>query len=270
MSYDRREFVKQLGVYFAATCSFFALAKPALAKPALGLWPGERTRKRRGSDRRYTDASARGNYGAIGCALDARGASAARRLGRISRSSGNRLIDRLYFVEADLMNRVARVRPDLAFIEDRTPNAFAAPVSLFGSPYGTVLMGINLIRSESREGIMEPAPIMIMMHEWTHIKEFHTGARGRIKSMELLSDAMAGWYLQGKAIWRATQNLPSFNWYRAMRSIYDKGDYEFNNPHHHGTPRERLAALKMGATLAGRGVQNYDWAFALLRRQFRL
>ena len=131
-------------------------------------------------------------------------------------------------------------------------------------------MGINLIRSEAREGIMDPAPIMIMMHEWTHIKEFHTGARGRIKSMELLSDAMAGWYLQGKAHWRATRNLPRFNWYRAMKSIYEKGDYDFNNPNHHGTPRERLSALRMGAAIASRGVQNYDWAFSLLRRQFRL
>ena len=130
MNYDRREFVKQLSVYFAATCG-----SAALATPALGQLPGENTRRRRGSSRRRSDSGARRNYGAVGCALDARGASSALRMGRISRSSGNRMIDQLFHLEANLMNRVTRVRPDLAFIEDRSPNAFATPKSLFGSPY---------------------------------------------------------------------------------------------------------------------------------------
>ena len=158
MSCTRRRFLRRIGAYLAATsCTGWS--------------------------------SAVGAAGFEGCSLSAEAAAGAHRLGWISRSSGSQAIDRLFSIEAELQSRVAGVRPDLGFIDDgANPNAFATPESLFGSPHGTVLMGVNLIGQEMRTGTMDPAPILILMHEWTHIREFLTGAVGYTRNMDLLRD----------------------------------------------------------------------------------
>ena len=237
MNRTRRHFLRQIGIYLAATsCTGWSSVVGA---------------------REFE-----------GCSLSAAAAASASRMGRISQSSGNQVIDYLFSIEAELQSQVAGVWPDLGFIDDgEHPNALATPESLFGSLDGTVLMGVNLIRYEMRMGSMDPAPILIMMHEWTHIKEFHTGAVGYVKMMELLSDSMAGWYLQMKAMSMPT--LPTAGM-RAMQSLFEKGDYAFNDPNHHGTPDERVSALIIGSNFAKQGVFDYDTVFNQLRIQYRL
>ena len=125
MNRARRQFLRQIGTYLAATsCTGWS--------------------------------SVVGGTGFEGCSLSAAAAASANRLGRISRSSGNQAIDSLFSIEAALQSQVAGVWPDLGFIDDgASPNALATPESLFGSPHGTVLMGVNLIGQEMRMGIFD-------------------------------------------------------------------------------------------------------------------
>ena len=66
------------------------------------------------------------------------------------------------------------------------------------------------------------------------------------RNVELHADLIAGYYL-GKRRWSKT-NLAVFG-----QSLFSKGDYDFNSPDHHGTPKQRLEAMLEGYRLADVG-----------------
>jgi len=62
---------------------------------------------------------------------------------------------------------------------------------------------------------------------------------------ELQADYIAGWYIGRRRKWvPLTSSQRSIQ--TIMRSFYAKGDYELNEPSHHGTPEERVAAISAG------------------------
>jgi hypothetical protein len=52
----------------------------------------------------------------------------------------------------------------------------------------------------------------------------------------------------------------------AFRSVFEKGDYAFNEPDHHGTPAQRLAAATAGfqfSSVHGRSNLNDAFEYAI-------
>jgi hypothetical protein len=80
-----------------------------------------------------------------------------------------------------------------------------------------------------------------MAHEWGHIVQYQRGIRWKTtKPLELQVEYLAGWYMAA----RNPRNMLVFT--QAMSSFFSKGDYEFNEPDHHGTPEERVQAIQQG------------------------
>jgi hypothetical protein len=139
--------------------------------------------------------------------------------------------------------------------ESGGPNAFAlspqhsAAPQILGqyrlmpqaSPDGVVLLGMNLMTAEfnsaQRTGYGVPS---IIGHEYAHVMQFKNGFPAGGKWMELHADYLAGWFTAHRAV-----HLPH-DVNESANSFFSKGDYEFNNASHHGTPTERLGAFMAG------------------------
>lgn len=160
----------------------------------------------------------------------------------LERCTSNPTIDRAIQFEPNVLTDVFGLRPDFACFDDSaSPNAFATKEQLLGRGDGTVLFGTNLLRSEIGSPFYDAAVVGIMAHEWAHILQLDQGIFSPGKSMELHADLMAGWYLGWKAARGMRFNIDSFG-----RSLFAKGDYNFNHPTHHGTPNERIDAMHTG------------------------
>jgi hypothetical protein len=84
----------------------------------------------------------------------------------------------------------------------------------------------------------------IMAHEFAHILQFDKESELSGKARELHADFMAGYYL-GKKSYFAPTNVRAF-----AVSLFEKGDYAFRSPSHHGTPQERVNAMVAGVQSA--------------------
>jgi hypothetical protein len=168
--------------------------------------------------------------------------------GQVFLSSGYPTVDQFYQTEGLNLVYTYGVSPAGVFYDDSaSPNAFATPEAIAQSkPDGTVVYGVNLL---SRQLSMEPSGttvIAIMAHEFGHVVQFRLGGiTGPGKAVELHADYIAGWYLalRGQV---AETNLAS-----VLQTFYAIGDYAFNDPGHHGTPDERLAAATAGFSSYG-------------------
>lgn len=182
-------------------------------------------------------------------------------MGKIARYSGYPALDRFIAAEPPVLTSAFRIQPGFMFFNDAgSPNAMATPenVGNFGTIDGTVLFGRSLLTSEMQS---HPAwgwsVIGIMAHEWAHIFQFSQHMNAPIPRMELQADFLAGWYLAGKALGAGYQFTEAM-----ALSLFNKGDYDFNNPNHHGTPHQRVQAMFAGYTLMmQRGVTDIDQAF---------
>lgn len=168
---------------------------------------------------------------------------------RLLKSSGDFRIDQLMGLESQVLSNTMRVFPGFAFLNDAdSPNAFATTAPLLGQRDGTVMFGVRLLSHEYSQhgiGLWDAAIVFIMAHEWGHILEYSRGVKANSKEMELLSDYIGGWYLGWKHV-----GGKRFSTQGAARSVFSKGDYNFNTPTHHGTPEERLGAAEAGYALA--------------------
>jgi Zn-dependent protease with chaperone function len=177
---------------------------------------------------------------------------------RARSTTGRANIDRALIAEMRTILETMAVNPGIRIIDDvGGPNAFAIDRTIVRNTRGTVLFGINLITSElvSRHGGYAVAGIAA--HECAHIHQFFTNQGMQLvhqrtaKHMELHADLLAGFYL-GKD--KANEaNIEAF-----ARSLYGKGDFNFNHPQHHGTPAQRVSAMTKGYELAIRGLEFED------------
>ncbi len=117
-----------------------------------------------------------------------------------------------------------------------------------GSPDGAVIFGKRLAdaiwsqQSDSDDPYTYAAFNAVMAHEYAHIAQFKYGVEFHplsSKPTELMADFVAGWYVPSY--------LEISDATRPMEFIASLGDYDFNSPQHHGTPRERLNAYIKGA-----------------------
>ena len=105
----------------------------------------------------------------------------------------------------------------------------------------------------------------VLAHEWAHQAQFTFGwsQQGTLKN-ELEADAFAGYYMAF---------MPQYLWSQIQgyyANVYASGDYLFNDPGHHGTPNQRLAAAYLGVTTAVQAMNNgQGYTYAQLHNIFR-
>jgi hypothetical protein len=162
--------------------------------------------------------------------------------GRLYNSTGNPNWDAGLTGEIHLAETGFMVHPNFGIIQDgNSPNAFAMPrVTNPNFPDGTVAFGINLLRNELGSTGTGCSTAAIVAHEYAHILQFKAGGVPQGKYSELHADFLAGWYIGNRGRWVPT------NAFSSMFSFYQKGDYSFNSPGHHGTPDQRAAAFRAG------------------------
>jgi hypothetical protein len=136
--------------------------------------------------------------------------------------------------------------------EEGGPNAFfhqgtfpsLHPYARFGTAAadgtdGSVFLGTTLMRSELRDG-RPYAFSAIVGHEFGHAMQQKRKCELKGKWREMHADYMAGYYVGVSRLFQGTAPLQS------CVSLYHKGDYNFNDVGHHGTPMERARAFEAG------------------------
>ncbi len=112
-------------------------------------------------------------------------------------------------------------------------------------PSGDVLYGVNLFQQLVSAYGGDAAPISgVLAHEWAHQIQFgygwFTSNEPTARPIELEADAFSGYYM---ALGESYAWTSVDDYFSALASL---GDYNFNDPSHHGTPQERLAAAQLG------------------------
>ena len=245
----RRRVVSGLGL----TC---ALCTLGFSPHTRAQWPpaGEQPQKSR--PRRHAD-DATGEFDSGDAFSGGCGISSLGRLGgreRLQMWTGNRLIDAAYQREGLFLVQLFQVTAAGSFMDDSdAPNAYATPEQIFpNGPDGTVVFGMSLLGHElERDGGIGLAVPAIMAHEFSHLRQFKDRRimHNSIPWRELHADFLAGWYLSRRKLAAPTDVRP------AMSSFFEMGDYEFNDPNHHGTPDQRLDCLIAGMQSRARDVR---------------
>lgn len=167
--------------------------------------------------------------------------------GTLLRTSGNEIVDRAFNVEAQNLNQVFRVNAAIFMLSGNVRNAYATPDTVDSSKAdGRVIFSVALLQDEfAQTGAWNNfTVIVIMAHEFGHIYQFKYGTQKLpVKLTELQADYLAGWYVGRR---EKVSNWKTNALQQAMTTLYNKGDYAFNNPTHHGTPQERLQAVNEG------------------------
>ncbi len=211
---------------------------------------------------------------AHGCNLALNAKSGPKGIELIS-SSGNSDLDFRIQRESDFLGTAFGVRPGLSYFNDRgAPNALATPDTFLGKQDGSVLFGIILAKLEMQANInsLGGGLMIILAHEWAHIYQFKRRLKAPVPKMELQADFMAGWYLTARIINQIgfygtpAQQQGNLEILVASQSLFNKGDYQFNNPQHHGTPKQRYRAMELGMQLALEGNSNLDQIFEISKR----
>ena len=168
-------------------------------------------------------------------------------------SSGNRALDRAMIVELKRVNHAFAINPGYRYFDDHGGgNALALQRTLIRNTRGTILFGLRLVTSELGEEFGGAAVAGIAAHEGAHILQFFShfihrlAGDGTARSMELHADFLAGYYFGVTG--RTDRSIDAFG-----SSLFAKGDYNYNDPGHHGTPDERLDAMHLGYREASRG-----------------
>ncbi len=192
----------------------------------------------------------------VGCALNL-GASSFDQLGVVQPGgTGNQSLDAGIQTDILELQKVFGVEAKLFLLKESTgPNAFAIgqavpqvlnqfQIKPEQSRDGMVFFGMNLMQAEYKSefgtGYAVPS---IIAHEYAHIMQFKSRFSLGIKWQELHADYLAGWFT-GHRRRHYPQNIDE-----SIKSFFSKGDYDFNNSQHHGTPQERMSAFVAGLNL---------------------
>lgn len=161
---------------------------------------------------------------------------------RVTKTTGNPGLDSMFNGEANSLKDEFGVNPNMLLLDDSMgANASASCADTMPGYFGTVQFGVRLIAGELWRMDHGPVAVQgIMAHEWAHVLQcrLHSDLVGKDK--ELHADFMAGYYLSKRST-IARGNLGGF-----ARSLFEKGDYNFRDPNHHGTPDERVTVMVAG------------------------
>lgn len=158
--------------------------------------------------------------------------------------SGNYQLDQFLSTEANVLRSFFSVNPSFFLYDDTgSPNARAFPVAQLPQyPDGTVVLGktyFNMMYNFAQNVTVVP---VTMAHEYGHIVDYkYHVIQANGMYAELFADFMAGAFLYYRSVLTPTDVYNNLNWF------YSIGDYAgVNDPGHHGTPQQRLAAAMAG------------------------
>lgn len=187
----------------------------------------------------------------------------------VSETSGNRLFDRALAEALFQMSQLFDVLPTFGFINGgNVVNAFATTAlydredgdaDLPKREDGTVLFGDGIVGYLQKKGVQDPvaAVLAVCAHEFGHIVQFRYVYKDKpvisllnddqptVKRGELHADFLAGFYVGSAA--KRNPNTPSADVALAASVL---GDFDTDHKGHHGTPKERQAAVHEGYKLA--------------------
>lgn len=160
-------------------------------------------------------------------------------------SSGNKDLDRALIAEVRKVDRIFQINPGYRFLRDGgRPNAYATSETQVSGTWGTIVFGLTLMSQELQTEYGGAAIAGIAGHEGAHIFQFQHNYAARLRGstarpQELHADYLAGYYFAQTE--RTEHSLIVF-----AESLFSKGDYAFNSPDHHGTPEDRVSAMRRG------------------------
>jgi hypothetical protein len=175
-------------------------------------------------------------------------------------SSGDREFD---YALAQTLSRITdtfQVLPGFAYYNDFDgPNAHTTPDVRMAGADGTVLFGQRLLKNLL---VLPEDPDIsvtaVCAHEFGHILQDKLGlipiiraGQATKKRLELHADYLAGYYAGSLKLKKPGYRAAVF-----ATTQYLYGDWEVNNPEHHGTPDERAAAIVRGFEVAYRERRN--------------
>ena len=163
---------------------------------------------------------------------------------QLSNTSGNINLDNIFNTEVSVLKKFFSVNPSFYFYNDNgSPNAISMPIiENTNFPSGTIIFGKSLLIQEFKTSNSGTTIPIVIAHEFGHIIDykFKVATNYETKIKELFADFEAGCFLFYRSV------LISTDVRAVLLDFYNRGEYEFNNPDHHGTPQERLDALLAG------------------------
>ena len=169
---------------------------------------------------------------------------------RTLETSGDDVLDRALGRALVHISQEFDVYPGFSFYDDYDePNAIAAPFTLLEDTTGTVLFGINLLHAQlDAHPDGDIAVLGICAHEFGHIVQFFSPyyrqlrkAHATAKLVELHADFLAGYFVA-----RRRERFPDMRLQGLGAAWEAMGDVKYNDPQHHGTSEQRLAAIEEG------------------------
>ena len=159
-------------------------------------------------------------------------------------SSSNIDLDKTTAEELSFLASTFQVTPTFYYYDEgQTKNAFNSSKSIAGSQskFGTIGLGLNLIREQiSLGGSLTTIPI-ILAHEFAHTVARKYSLSLSDKQNELFADYLTGVYLYHRNIKFKSTDLNS------IFSSFDKmGNNDFNNVANHSSSLNRNKCLKQG------------------------
>lgn len=123
------------------------------------------------------------------------------------------------------------------------PNALANPQDK------SILFGTAMARDLLAKFRSSIPLIQVLAHEWGHQIQFAFGDSwlnaATVAPKELEADMFSGFYLL-----LTKSNFPISEMNSSISAAFSLGDWDFNNPNHHGTPQQRGAAILAGNKVA--------------------
>ncbi|HTU67954.1 MAG TPA: hypothetical protein VMF52_18540 [Steroidobacteraceae bacterium] len=158
---------------------------------------------------------------------------------------GNPLIDGPWQQEIQIQAQFyAGVAAQVFVMDECSP----ANMNALASPDGYILMG-RYMANDILQRTGTNLPIAgVLAHEWAHRAQFTFGwmvqTEPTVRRTELEADMWSGLYMGLVKSWTGPLMQSYF------QTLFNIGDFNFNNPGHHGTPNQRYAAGATGITLA--------------------
>jgi hypothetical protein len=123
-----------------------------------------------------------------------------------------------------------------------TPNVYPELIKADGGDLGiqrdgSIFVTMPLLRETGDDEVLITAQLV---HEYAHGLQRINGFPYKNKWKELHADYMAGWYVAHRG-WCQCDMVT-----KAGKSFHKLGEYNFNDPNHHGTPMEREDAFYAG------------------------
>jgi hypothetical protein len=190
--------------------------------------------------------------------------------GKHIRTTGDAALDRALDAAIKRLSDLFGQIPAFGFYREQdhpdigAENAFATPERTeIAGTWGTIGFGTALFQKEMSTYDRGGGTIIaIIAHEFGHIWAMRAGiidainaGQATVKRSELHADFLAGYFLGTRK--RAAPNISL----QAAGALFNRiGDYAVDNPNHHGTPEERVAAAEEGFKISY--LQNREASYA--------